>query len=258
MIPIRRHLALALVVVAGLPLLAATAPPMSSMPQPSAMMINPAMRINHAALRRHRLDAAYRGGFRNGAYAMMMYGSNPYGSMMYPMYGMGTGYMMSSGYGSGSGYGSNSYQQRQNSSANYEPYVYVSPYDLPAEVKQNNPLASLRAYGGGLAWPMGLRRVTPTDETSDLLKRIDKAFEALLRQPSDSDRALDTLRDLKRLKKRYEYWVVDAALSSAQRKDARGFLDKVEDALMSVGNSKAQAPKDDPKPRYGDKPANRY
>jgi hypothetical protein len=201
-----------------------------------------------AALRRSRYQTAFNLGLLTGAYAQMRYGYYPGYGMMYPMYGGGYGSMTSSGYGSGM---SNSYQARPNNSASSEPYIYVSPYDLSPS-SQGNALAGLRKYGGGLSWPIGLRSVSPKEETSDLLKRIDSAAEALLQQP-EADRALGALRDLKRLKKRYDYWVVDAGLSSAQRADARRFLDKVEDALMSVGNSQAA-----PKSGDGDKPGRRY
>jgi hypothetical protein len=275
-----RHLALAILAIAALPLAAHAGPPgarsfSNSMSRPApAMVNNSAARMGTIttgisantlqglnpnfwwARRLARYQTAYNLGLLTGAYGQMMYGYNPYGyGMMYPMYG-GYGSYMSSGYGSGSGYGSSSsYQSRQSYSANQEPYLYISPYDLPAEAKKGNTLAALRKYGGGLDWPIGLRSVTPKDEMSDLRKQIDSKVEALLGQPNDADAAQEATRDLARLKERFASWSVDAPLSSAQRADARRFLGKVEDALKSVGGSNSQAA---PKSSYGRKPAYGY
>src|SRR5262249_37916553 len=63
---------------------------------------------------------------------------------------------------------------------------YKGPYDLPADSKRQSSLATLRRYGGGLDWPVGLRYMTPREEMSDLREHMDSVVEQLLYQPASS------------------------------------------------------------------------
>jgi hypothetical protein len=115
---------------------------------------------------------------------------------------------------------------------------YVGPYDLPADSKRQSALATLRRYGGGLDWPVGLRNMTPREETSDIREHIDSVVEVLLHQPA-SDRpnaqlVKELTANLDKLRKRFALYTADSAMTAQQEADARRFLAKIQDTIISL------------------------
>src|SRR5262245_17937731 len=51
----------------------------------------------------------------------------------------------------------------------------IGPYDLPADSKRQSSLATLRRYGGGLDWPVGLRTMMRREAMSDPHGHIEPA-----------------------------------------------------------------------------------
>jgi len=127
---------------------------------------------------------------------------------------------------------------RKNSAAARGDGDYVGPYDLLADSKRQSALATLRRYGGGLDWPVGLRSMTPREETSELREHVDSVVEVLLRQPA-SDRpnaqlVKELTADLARLRKRFAVYTTDSAMTAQQEADARRFLRKIQDTISSL------------------------
>lgn len=122
---------------------------------------------------------------------------------------------------------------------------YVSPYDLPEGAKRDTGLAALRAYGGGLNWPIGLRTLGPEEKMKELREQIDGVVEALLRQPADEPASAELVQAaaqrVKYLSERFERIAYDLPLSRAQEKDARQFLRKTYIALKALEPAPTQA-----------------
>jgi hypothetical protein len=117
---------------------------------------------------------------------------------------------------------------------------YVGPYDLPADSKKQGALAGLRRYGGGLDWPVGLRNMTPREETSELRAHIDSMVEVLVRQPAserpDAQLVKELTANLDKLRKRFALYTADSAMTAQQEADARRFLAKIHDTVSSLDN----------------------
>jgi hypothetical protein len=115
---------------------------------------------------------------------------------------------------------------------------YVGPYDLAAGSKRQSALATLRRYGGGLDWPVGLRNMRPREETSELRDHIDSVVEVLLQQPaSDKPNAQlvkELTANLNKLRKRFALYTADSAMTAQQEADARRFLRKIQDTISSL------------------------
>lgn len=115
---------------------------------------------------------------------------------------------------------------------------YIGPYDLPSDSKRLSALATLRRYGGGLDWPVGLRYMTPREEMSVLREHMDSAVEQLLYQPSSSSPnpklVAELTANLDKLRKRFPSYAADSAMTAQQEADARGFLRKIQDAIRSL------------------------
>jgi hypothetical protein len=115
---------------------------------------------------------------------------------------------------------------------------YIGPYDLPADSKRQSALATLRRYGGGLEWPVGLRALMSREEMSDLRQHTDLIVELLLHQPA-SDRPNAELvaqlnTNLDKVRKRFAWYAPDSAMTAQQEADARRFLRKVQDATKLI------------------------
>jgi hypothetical protein len=127
---------------------------------------------------------------------------------------------------------------QKNSAAARGDADYVGPYDLPADSKRQSALATLRRYGGGLDWPVGLRNMTPQEETSDLREHIDSIAERLLNQPAsdkpDPDLVKELSANLDKVRKRFATYAVDSAMTAQQEADARRFLAKIQDTISSL------------------------
>lgn len=150
------------------------------------------------------------------------------------------------GSGSGGGGSQGSSDQSQPAQREAAPDVrYVSPYDLPEGSKRDTGLAALRAHGGGLNWPIGLRSMGPAEKMDKLREQIDDVVEAVLRQsasePAPAELVQAAAERIKFLSERFERIVVDMPLSRAQEKDARQFLRKAYIALKTLEPGTAQA-----------------
>ena len=115
---------------------------------------------------------------------------------------------------------------------------YSGPFDLPADSKRQTALATLRRYGGGLNWPVGLRGVMPREEMNDLRGRMDSVVELLLHQPA-SDRpnaelVAELTANLDKVRKRFALYAADSAMTAQQEADARRFLGRMQDAIRSL------------------------
>jgi hypothetical protein len=117
---------------------------------------------------------------------------------------------------------------------------YIGPYDLPADSKRQSALATLRRYGGGLDWPVGLRNMTPREETSELREHIDSVVEVLLHQPAsekpDAQLVKELTANLDKLRKRFALYTADSAMTAQQEADARRFLAKIQDTISSLND----------------------
>jgi hypothetical protein len=115
---------------------------------------------------------------------------------------------------------------------------YVGLYDLPADSKRQSALATLRRYGGGLDWPVGLRNMTPREEMSELRTHIDSVVERLLQQPASNrpnpELVKDLTKNLDKVRKRFALYAVDSAMTAQQEADARRFLAKIQDTIRSL------------------------
>lgn len=111
---------------------------------------------------------------------------------------------------------------------------YVGPYDLPADSKRQTTLATLRRYGGGLDWPIGLRNMLPRDE-GDVRERMDSTVELLLHQPAserpNAELVVELSTNLEKVCKRFASYMADSTMTAEQERDARHFLRKVQDAI---------------------------
>ena len=112
---------------------------------------------------------------------------------------------------------------------------YIGPFDLPADSKRQNTLATLRRYGGGLDWPVGLRSMMLREEMKDFRGRMDSVVEMLLHQPA-SDRpnaelVAELTANLDKVRKRFASYAADSAMTAQQEADARRFLGKMQDAI---------------------------
>jgi hypothetical protein len=126
-----------------------------------------------------------------------------------------------------------------------QPVKYVSPFDLPEDSKRGSALASLRAYRGGLKWPIGLEKLDPEEAMTELREQMDGVVEAILRQPANEPASPDIvksgLRGIERLARRFEAIAYDSPLSQTQTKEARMFLKNVYAALKAMEQPTAQA-----------------
>ena len=117
---------------------------------------------------------------------------------------------------------------------------HVGPYDLPADSKRQSALATFRRYGGGLDWPVGLRNMTPREETSELREHIDSVVEVLLHQPAsekpDAQLVKELTANLDKLRKRFALYTADSAMTAQQEADARRFLAKIQDTISSLND----------------------
>jgi plastocyanin len=143
-----------------------------------------------------------------------------------PGHGMDYGMMNTSGYGMSQGdYGG----QGQPSMATYGTEEQQQPSDA---------LASLRKHGGGLDWPLGLRQLTPKEESKELRDHVDEALESMYRQPGGSYTAPQLLKEVSkgvdRLDKLYARESWDMALTQQQRDDVKRFFRKVRDSLSAA------------------------
>jgi hypothetical protein len=122
---------------------------------------------------------------------------------------------------------------------------YVSPYDLPEGSKRETSLAALRAYGGGLNWPIGVRTLGPEEKMKELREQIDSVVEAVLRQPATEPASAELVQAaaqrLKYLSERFNRLAYDLPLSRAQEKDARQFLRNAYVALKALEPAPTQA-----------------
>jgi hypothetical protein len=127
---------------------------------------------------------------------------------------------------------------QKNSAAAHGDGDYVGPYDLPADSKRQSALATLRRYGGGLDWPVGLRNMTPREETSDLREHIDSIVERLLNQPAsdklDPELVKELSANLDKVRKRFATYAADSAMTAQHDADARRFLAKIQDTISSL------------------------
>ena len=122
---------------------------------------------------------------------------------------------------------------------------YVSPYDLPEGSKRDTSLAALRAHGGGLNWPIGLRTLKPQERMEKLRDQIDEVVEAVLRQPANEPASAELVQAaaqrVKYLSEYFERIASDLPLSRAQEKDVRQFLRKTYIALKALEPAPTQA-----------------
>ena len=114
----------------------------------------------------------------------------------------------------------------------------IGPYDLPADSKRQSALATVRRYGGGLDWPVGLRNMMPREETNDIRQRMDSVVERLLHRPASSspnaELVAELTTDLAKVQKRFALYAADSAMTAQQEADARRFLGKVQDAIRML------------------------
>jgi hypothetical protein len=117
---------------------------------------------------------------------------------------------------------------------------YIGPYDLPTDSQRQSALATLRRYGGGLDWPVGLRYMTPREAMRELRERMDSEVELLLHQPASSspnaELVAELTANLDEVRRRFALYAPDSAMTAQQEADARRFLRKVQDAITLLGD----------------------
>jgi len=199
-------------------------------PMPSAQAAQPAGMRNSSAPNRPNILGLR--GVAGQAYGLGVGASAPIPAAS----GQGGSDGGSSGSG-GSSEGSGSQAQPTQSEAP-PPFKYVSPYDLPEDSKSGSALATYRAYGGGLNWPIGLRTLEPAESMKELREQMDGVVEAILRQPAKEPASADLvksgLRGIERMARQFERIAYDMPLSRTQEKDTRRFIRNVYAALKAM------------------------